>query len=165
MKKRNYFFFPATITVLFALFFHCGCNQTDRSWHKYQNENFEVRGNARGSVEIISHGWKLIKKARPKNDFYEWGWEITIKINRSNDLKESSIRIGGIEYTLCGSDRFKLTTSQFNLSDYRKVYRDDGQNKYILQEVGSTKTYRQTGYIISQKAKRASFGHCKILLD
>ena len=165
MKKRNYSIFPATIAVLFALFFHFGCNQTDKSWHKYQNENFEIWGKARGSVEIIKHGWKLIKSARPKNDFYEWGWEITIKVNKSKDLKGTLIGIGGIEYTLYDSDRFKLTTSQLNLADYRKVGWDEGKKGPILQEVGSTKTFRQTGYIISQKAKRASFGHCRVLLE
>ena len=165
MKKRIYFILTATNAALFALFFHFGCNQTDKSWHKYQNENFEVWGKARGSVEIITHGWKLIKKARPKNDFYKWGWEITIKINKSKDLKGSLIGIGGIEYTLYDSDRFKLTTSQLNLDDYGRVVRNDGKKDPILQEVGSTKTYRHTGYLISQKAKRAAFGHCRVLLE
>jgi len=165
LKNRNYFIVHTTIIVLFALFFHCGCNQTDRSWHQYRNENFEVWGKARDRVELVTHRWKLIKSARPKHDFHEWGWEITIKINKSNDLKGSLIRIGGIEYTLYDSDSFKLTTNKLNLSNYRKVLRAEGEKGPILQEVGSTKTYRQTGYIISQRAKRASFGHCRILLE
>ncbi len=75
------------------------------------------------------------------------------------------IGIGGIEYTLYDSDHFKLTTSQLNSADYGRMVWSDGKKGPILQEVGTTKTYRQTGYVISQKAKRASFGHCRVLLE
>ncbi|MBT8374464.1 MAG: hypothetical protein HKO68_18995 [Desulfobacterales bacterium] len=165
MKKRISFIFTIKIAIVFALFFHFGCKQTDKSWHKYQNENFEVWGKDRGSVEIVTHGWKLIKKARPKNDFYEWGWEITIKINKSKDVTGSAIGIRGIEYTLFDSDRFKLTTSRLNSADYGRMVWDDVYKGPILQKVDSTKTYGQTGYVISQKAKSVSFGHCRVQLE
>ena len=140
-----------------------GCNNINKQWHKYKSDRVEVWGKNSKDIEVISHGWKLIEKSNSKS--YEWGWEVTIKISGSENGKNKTLGIEGIQYTLQDKNGFNLVSSQLNLDNYSRVIWDNGKKGPMLQEYGQTKAYRQTAEIPLHQAKRAFFGSCRVLLQ
>ena len=139
-----------------------GCEKVDYSWHKYNNEKYEIWGKQRDNVLVISHGWKIIENSQKENGYCEWGWELTIKIKEPEDTKQYLLGIEKIEYTLFDKDNFKLVSSILNLDDYGRVIWDSGESGPVLQESGTTRTYRQTSELSKSILNRAVSGHCRI---
>ena len=134
-------------------------------WHKYNGENCEVWGKQRKNVEVISHGWKAIENADVKKGYYDWGWEVTLKIKEAKDEKKYLLGIEEIEYTLFDKDQFKLISNTSRLDDQGRVIWDSGEIGPVLQEAGVTKTYRGTGEATRKTILRAVEGRCRIKLD
>ncbi|MBN1141910.1 MAG: hypothetical protein JXB25_08990 [Deltaproteobacteria bacterium] len=146
-----------------------GCDSINDEWHKYENREVEISGkkDARENILVTSDGWKLIAESEEKKGFYEWGWEVTVKVLPEKDKKEKLTRImsiNDIEYTLIDKDGFEIAKSHLNLNNYGIINWDDGGTS-IVQDFNSTKTYRQTDFVPISKGKRAASSKIKIKVN
>ena len=144
-----------------------GCEKINHDWHSYKEENSKIINIRQRSISIVSHSWKIIDE-KTKDSNSKWEFKVTININKDkNQTRKCWLGIKQITYTLYDEDGFKLTEIVSNLDDYEdeRVIFDNGKNGPVLQECGSERTYRDTGFIKKELIQRATIGKCKILLD
>jgi len=162
---RNIFLFITSLILIFSIY---GCKKINNNWHTYKNENSKIINSQKYDIKVVSHSWKIIDE-NAKNDKYQWGFKVTIHIDNkdNNRTKKYYLGIKQITYILYDKDGFKLTEIISNLDNYddERVVWDSGEMGSVLQEVGSTKTYRDVGFIKKELIQRATIGRCKVLLD
>lgn len=154
-------------TALFSIFFVISissCDVIDFKWHRYQNQNSEIFGKRKSEFNVLSHGWKIIEKHEGNSTNYEWGWELTLSLEKTKTDKEYMLGINKIQYALYDKDNFELVKVNLN-SDEKFVFENDPKKGLYMIEAGTTKTFRQTNLIPKQKAKRAQYGICQIILE
>jgi hypothetical protein len=79
----------------------CGCSRVNTDWHRYNSRNFEIIGTDRNLVQVSTDGWRIISTAddQHKNE-YEWGWELSIKIEDIPKEKKMTTTYNGQEFEL-----------------------------------------------------------------
>lgn len=136
-------------------------------WHKYPERNLEIYGPQERAklIRVISDGWKIIG-INERNEC-EWGWEITFKVLKTATYQQPSLLgIKRIEYELLDEDNFVLTRDALSIDSAPNwVLWDDGKGKSLIQEFGSTKTYKQAATVSMDKAIRAKFGKYYITVE
>lgn len=162
--KIFHFAIPLALLSIFILISISSCDIIDSEWHKYQDQNSELYGKRKDEFKVLSHGWKIIGKHEDDAAIYDWGWELTLSLEKIADEKRYSLGVNDIEYTLFDKDNFELI--KMKLDGDERIILDVGRKKGpFLIEAGDTKTFRQTSTISKQKAKRAEYGICKIILE
>jgi|GEM_PF-5168277 len=133
-------------------------NMLDTAWHRYKGRKFAVWGRVKNAsrISIPSDGWRLIGPTVDHKDEYEWGWEVTLSIAPFS-AQGGFLELKKIEYTLLDEDGFVLVSDKLDLSGFDDSIEPgfDGATVSLLQEIGTTKTYRQISKINIPKALRA----------
>jgi hypothetical protein len=150
-------------TILFflilPLLFLNSCEKIDTNWHKYQDRKSELWGKSENirKISIPSDGWRIIEPVNKNKDDYEWGWEVTLRIEPPDEPPAHGhflLEIAEIKYSLLDEDGFVLVTDTFNIRQEGNIQWND-KTVGLAQNMGEEKIYRQTARISKQKALRA----------
>lgn len=148
----------------------------DTEWHSYKNRRLDIFGQREktSKVSTPTDKWKIIGPINVNtNDEYEWGWELTLKINKDDKALDgwvSLMNVADIKYMLLDKDGFVIATDTLDISHENPVVsslilqklNNDKSDPEMVQEYGSTFTYRQTAKISKAKALRARTGKYQI---
>lgn len=145
----------------------------DLSWHRYKNRKQDVFNPHPEIVNVTvpSDGWRIIGPTTENKEEFEWGWEVTVKFtlpHKASNLKKSWKQIAEIKYILTDDDGFVLASESLNISKDNTDLADtlweldEDKTSMLLQEIGTTRTYRQTSRLSIQKASRVKAGKFQV---
>jgi hypothetical protein len=83
----------ACATLFAVMCFMIACQKVNLEWHKYEKRDIPIRGpEVRAkSVHVVSHGWKIIGPVDDQSKTYDWGWEVTVKIDPYDEPQPEKI--------------------------------------------------------------------------
>ena len=124
--------------------------KVETNWHRYDGRTFEVIGDNRDFVKVLSDGWKIIENLSD-GDKYAWGWEISIKVLENPEVKPITLENGRTILELCSVEKIEYILFD---KDGFELVRDVIKSRSL--EYGSTKTFRSTSEISKNSAIRAA---------